>query len=327
MKKSLIALFLLSLFLISACTQRQGSTTILQQRQIIIQNVSSGNTSVNVTLNQVLDPTADKVFTLGNKNLEWQITTGSFLIEALGAFTTDLLHVHQHTGNPSPGAHLAHFEAEDPDVLGLNITVGGNTAIYTNKDIVARLFYGNLSCSNITGSSSNLCTITSSGFSGSSSYYNLTNSTGGLRLQITTDEDNVTINFKGTRLNFLDNSDTSCYIDQTDTLNCQKMNITNPTGLYGNGSQLVSLDGTKMTIGVTGSANVVKSTSPTITTPTLTRPTASNITMTINSYIRLNATSSIGGVTCTTATEGAVTYNATLRRHIGCNSTHWVALY
>ena len=53
-----------------------------------------------------------------------------FEINGTGAFTGDLLHVHQHTGNPTSGS-LAVFEWEDPDVNGviINANAAGAGAV------------------------------------------------------------------------------------------------------------------------------------------------------------------------------------------------------
>jgi hypothetical protein len=46
---------------------------------------------------------------------------GAFEIEAVGGFSGDLVHLHQHTGNPGAGTDLLHLESEDPDVLSLRV--------------------------------------------------------------------------------------------------------------------------------------------------------------------------------------------------------------
>ncbi len=80
-------------------------------------------------LNEVENPDASKVFNLGNnKTLSFTSVDhtpvadyGIFNIEAKGAFSGSLLHVHQHTGNPG-ATELLTLEAEDADVLPLKIT-------------------------------------------------------------------------------------------------------------------------------------------------------------------------------------------------------------
>ena len=77
-------------------------------------------------LNEVENPDGNKTFTMSNKLLAFRYTAptpadefeGAFEIEASGGFTGNLLHVHQHTGNPGE-VHMVHLEAEDADVLPL----------------------------------------------------------------------------------------------------------------------------------------------------------------------------------------------------------------
>jgi len=83
-----------------------------------------------ITLDDIQNPTADKIFTSpqdieitfrSNDNTP-VIGEGVFNWEAIGVFTGDLLHVHQHTGNPGV-VNLLHMEAADSDVNGLRIGV------------------------------------------------------------------------------------------------------------------------------------------------------------------------------------------------------------
>ena len=79
-----------------------------------------------IKLNEVANPDGNKSFTMSNKLLAFRYTAptpadefeGAFEIEATGGFTGNLLHVHQHTGNPGE-VHMVHLEAEDADVLPL----------------------------------------------------------------------------------------------------------------------------------------------------------------------------------------------------------------
>ena len=53
--------------------------------------------------------------TLGASNLDIKVnSTGLFEVDGQGAYTGDLLHVHQHTGNPGAG-NVMHVEGADPD--------------------------------------------------------------------------------------------------------------------------------------------------------------------------------------------------------------------
>ena len=98
------------------------------------------NSSSPPTLDVIGNPTASKTFTMANKNLSFVFTAptdNAFEIEALGGFSGDLLHVHQHTGNPPTGTDLIHIESSDADVLPLNITTpaGRSVAIATTANI------------------------------------------------------------------------------------------------------------------------------------------------------------------------------------------------
>jgi hypothetical protein len=102
----------------------------------------SGNTTnLTVPVDQLGTPSGDKSVNMGNSSFSWNWVApsgqptydGAFEIQANGAFTGDLFHVHQHTGNPGT-TDLAHFEAEDADVLGLRITVvAGSQALFVDS--------------------------------------------------------------------------------------------------------------------------------------------------------------------------------------------------
>lgn len=91
----------------------------------------TANFSDNVTgiaLNEIENLTADKTFNNSSNAISFNFTTagggatydGAFEIQASGAFSGDLLHVHQHTGNPG-ASDLVHFESSDPDVTPLHV--------------------------------------------------------------------------------------------------------------------------------------------------------------------------------------------------------------
>ena len=91
---------------------------------------ASGNlTCTTPTLDQIGNLAANKTFNNAANSISFNFTNptnqptydGAFEIQASGAFAGDLLHVHQHTGNPGT-SHLAHFEASDADVIPLHIT-------------------------------------------------------------------------------------------------------------------------------------------------------------------------------------------------------------
>jgi len=94
----------------------------------------SGNTTnLTIPLDQLSTPSGDKSINLGNNSLSlnWVAPSGAptydgaFEIQANGAFVGDLMHVHQHTGNPGT-TDLAHFEASDADVTGVRISANAS---------------------------------------------------------------------------------------------------------------------------------------------------------------------------------------------------------
>jgi hypothetical protein len=92
---------------------------------------NAGIVTSDAVLNYLANPNADKTFNCSTHSISFAFTEpsnqptydGAFEIQASGAFTGDLLHVHQHTGNPG-ATDLIHAEAEDADVLNLHLTHG-----------------------------------------------------------------------------------------------------------------------------------------------------------------------------------------------------------
>ena len=87
-----------------------------------------------VLLNNIGNPSADAAINMTTRQLKLTYTNpavadGGFEVEASGAFSGDLIHVHQHTGNPGAATTLMSLEAEDADVLALNVsnTTPGDT--------------------------------------------------------------------------------------------------------------------------------------------------------------------------------------------------------
>jgi len=78
------------------------------------------------TLDQVGDPGASKTFGMGTNSLKFTFpnTTAAeaFEINATGNFNQDLLHIHQHQGNPTAG-NIVVIEWEDKDMGGVMINV------------------------------------------------------------------------------------------------------------------------------------------------------------------------------------------------------------
>lgn len=91
--------------------------------------------SSNLTLNQVGNPTANTVFNFANRDFELDFNIGTMFLEQRGAFVNDVLHIHQHTGNPGAGSDLLHLEAEDPDVMIINATGNRDVIAYFNHNV------------------------------------------------------------------------------------------------------------------------------------------------------------------------------------------------
>lgn len=95
---------------------------------------TAGVVSGSATLGDLGNLAADKTFNNGDNSISFNFIApsgaptydGAFEIQASGAFVGDLLHVHQHTGNPG-ATDLCHFEAEDADVLVLHLSHSGGS--------------------------------------------------------------------------------------------------------------------------------------------------------------------------------------------------------
>lgn len=94
------------------------------------------------TLNMIENPTGNKTFSMAQNNILWSFVNpnlasdqGAFEIQATGGgYKGDLVHIHQHTGNPAAGFELLHIEGIDSDTVGLNITVP-NVALQANGNV------------------------------------------------------------------------------------------------------------------------------------------------------------------------------------------------
>jgi hypothetical protein len=82
-----------------------------------------------------LKPNADQTSTFTNTSLKMQWTAdigsgfhGGLELEAIGIFTGDLVHIHQHTGNPG-AVTLVHIESTDTDVTPLKIVGTGTNSV------------------------------------------------------------------------------------------------------------------------------------------------------------------------------------------------------
>lgn len=115
-----------------------------------LSNTLTGN--VDLTLDQILSLAANKTFNNGAFSLSFNFTNptnqpiydGAFEIQASGAFVGDLLHVHQHTGNPGANTHLVKLDAEDADVHLLHLEHNFATAIgihFNVADVAKGIIY------------------------------------------------------------------------------------------------------------------------------------------------------------------------------------------
>ena len=91
-------------------------------------------------LSDITNPTGDKTFAMTTRQLTflWTNPAGNPLtLEASGAYTGALLHIHQHTGNPG-STYLLELESEDSDVEHISSTMPSAglhaVCLYVNGD-------------------------------------------------------------------------------------------------------------------------------------------------------------------------------------------------
>lgn len=101
---------------------------------------------LSLPLNEVENPNAQTSFNFGSYGIDFSFTTPSspFEIIATGAYTGDLVHIRQHTGNPG-ATDLLKVEATDVDVNGIVIDITGTDAI------IAGGTDGNFTVAGVTG--------------------------------------------------------------------------------------------------------------------------------------------------------------------------------
>jgi len=78
-----------------------------------------------VLLNEIGDPDGNTSIGLGSNNIVWNFAnpaSSGFEINATGAFSGDLVHIHQHTGNVG-AVTLVEIEGEDADILPLHVVL------------------------------------------------------------------------------------------------------------------------------------------------------------------------------------------------------------
>lgn len=114
--------------------------------------LTSANVSPFVKLNNVISPTANTEWNMGIFSLNITFTGAlakGIDIDGIGAFSDDLLHIHQHSGNVPAGTDLLHIEAEDVDARGINVTTAGEESIRANHNITADWINAKINASNI----------------------------------------------------------------------------------------------------------------------------------------------------------------------------------
>ena len=112
----------------------QASASDLPNEDLGDVSIATGVFTVDpdsVLLNEIGDPGADSSITMANKIIDFLFTTptGGMHLHVTGAGASHIFEVEQNTGNPGSGTHLAHFEADDPDVVPLHINHDGASAV------------------------------------------------------------------------------------------------------------------------------------------------------------------------------------------------------
>ena len=95
-------------------------------------NVVMASPVAGISLSEIENLTANKTFVMAANDLTFTFTTPSdgFTLNATGAFSDHVLHVHQSTGNPGAGTALVHLSAEDSDVINLVVDHEGDNASF-----------------------------------------------------------------------------------------------------------------------------------------------------------------------------------------------------
>ena len=124
-----------------------NDTSPKQLHTAVVQSFENQEHLTNFRLDELNNPAGDTEFNFANKHLHFKWVApaagahqGAFELEASGAFQNDLVHIHQHTGNPG-ATDLVHIEAEDGDVKclviehdvsgGIGLQVGDDTTTFT----------------------------------------------------------------------------------------------------------------------------------------------------------------------------------------------------
>jgi hypothetical protein len=86
----------------------------------------------NILLNNIGSQSAAASFNLGTFGITFTVANAispGIDINGTGNFSSDLLHIHQHTGNPTAGAELLHLEASDADVVPFWLSGANDTSM------------------------------------------------------------------------------------------------------------------------------------------------------------------------------------------------------
>jgi len=85
------------------------------------------------TFDTIANPSGTTEINFANKHLHFtwvapasEAHHGAFEIEASGAFSGDLIHIHQHTGNVGAGTYMVYIECEDDDASCLHLKHGAS---------------------------------------------------------------------------------------------------------------------------------------------------------------------------------------------------------
>lgn len=142
----------------------------------LVSHIANVSNPHSTTLSNLGNPTANKVFNMSNKFIDFSFTapatgaaSGAFEIEASGGFSGDLLHVHQ-TGTSTGAIDILHLDAEDKDVVAMlrsNSTSGTLTVDYSQNLRTS----GTVSGSNIFAGFTSLSAVAASHATTSSAYY------------------------------------------------------------------------------------------------------------------------------------------------------------
>ena len=104
----------------------------------VVRTDGTDTTFGELLLDEVGNPSGEVTFNMANKAIIYNFTNpgadGAMELNASGAFTGDVLHVHQHTGNPG-ATNLIHLEASDADVQPLRIEGSSTYDIITTQSV------------------------------------------------------------------------------------------------------------------------------------------------------------------------------------------------